>query len=230
MKYSNLNNGSSGGSGNFCFRCFKNITLKAFIISLFAFSTVFILYQLIYYMLLNEYQIEESHHRKFDLFSEGGKSTQQNQIPDFQDNLVVAVEEDGHHHQQKDKGDLGPHPPHVERKKGKPVLSSKILGVKPTDLHLYTDQQNRRDVFQCLTTSKKISWDKVNDDYCDCPLDGSDEPSTAACLNGKFYCVRRKDGIKGYIPSSRVNDGICDCQDGTDEHAGLVRCKKWLLN
>ena len=27
----------------------------------------------------------------------------------------------------------------------------------------------------------KVSTDRINDGYCDCPLDGSDEPNTNAC-------------------------------------------------
>ncbi|CAM9817702.1 unnamed protein product, partial [Hapterophycus canaliculatus] len=71
-------------------------------------------------------------------------------------------------------------------------------------------------------SSAEVSWDRVNDDFCDCPGDGSDEPGTSACSNGKwvfFFCANR--GHRSVrLPSSRVGDGVCDCCDGSDEPEG----------
>ena len=84
-------------------------------------------------------------------------------------------------------------------------------------IKIYTDQR-----FKCLDGNVELPWDKLNDNFCDCP-DGSDETFTNACLNGKFYCtkqLRHKTG-RGkdvWVPSNRINDGICDCElDCSDE-------------
>ena len=71
--------------------------------------------------------------------------------------------------------------------------------------------------FRCFDKSSKvvITRAQLNDDYCDC-ADGSDEPGTNACPDGRFYCRNR--GFKGaFIPSGWVKDGVCDCCDGSDE-------------
>jgi protein kinase C substrate 80K-H len=107
--------------------------------------------------------------------------------------------------------------------------------------------------FSCISdASIKLSFDRVNDNTCDCP-DGSDEPGTAACahidplspqqpLPGSgsvtakvqaalpgFWCAN-KGHIGSYIPFVYVNDGICDydlCCDGSEEygHVGGVKCE-----
>lgn len=53
--------------------------------------------------------------------------------------------------------------------------------------------------------------------------DGSDEPGTAACPNGSFYC-RNVGHEPIVVPSSRVNDGICDCCDAADEYQSGANC------
>uniref|UniRef100_A0A7E4WDT6 Glucosidase 2 subunit beta n=1 Tax=Panagrellus redivivus TaxID=6233 RepID=A0A7E4WDT6_PANRE len=91
-------------------------------------------------------------------------------------------------------------------------------GVPLSKAGLYSDSLE----FECFDGSKKIPFEQVNDDYCDC-ADGSDEPGTSACSNGVFHCINK--GYKALdVPSSRVNDLICDCCDGSDEWDSEVTC------
>lgn len=89
-------------------------------------------------------------------------------------------------------------------------------GVNPDHAKAYNNGANR---FQCLDGSMSISWDSVNDDYCDCG-DGSDEPGTAACPDAYFYCLPQQLMLRSF----EVNDGHCDCCDGSDELDGPRSC------
>ncbi|TWU76096.1 hypothetical protein ED733_007722 [Metarhizium rileyi] len=122
-------------------------------------------------------------------------------------------------------------------------------GVGPEFASHYQGQTD----FSCISdASIKLSFNRVNDNTCDCP-DGSDEPGTAACayidplspqqpLPGTgsaseevqpalpgFWC-ENKGHISSYIPFAYVNDGICDydlCCDGSEEYGrvGGVKCE-----
>lgn len=93
-------------------------------------------------------------------------------------------------------------------------------------------------VFACRDGSSMVWLTQVNDDYCDC-MDGSDEVGTAACsmttshssgstsptTGGaqRFTCTNAQHET---IPLSQVDDGVCDCCDGSDERDSGVTCKK----
>lgn len=93
-----------------------------------------------------------------------------------------------------------------------------MRGVFYSYMPKYRPDENNR--FKCLNSEQWIAFELVNDDYCDC-YDGTDEPSTNACVNGTFYCdtqqYRRKPLLIHKVSSTKVNDGICDCCDGSDE-------------
>jgi len=75
-------------------------------------------------------------------------------------------------------------------------------------------------------TKFSVPPNRINDNYCDCPVDGGmDEFSTEACsgsLHGGWTGIK-KQHIRClqypnlYLHQSRLNDYICDCCDGSDE-------------
>lgn len=100
-----------------------------------------------------------------------------------------------------------------------------LRGIHSRDIGKYLP--NVRGNFICIMSKEEIDYFKINDDYCDCPLDGSDEPGTNACNNGIFYCEVPSKNFPAKIASFKVNDGVCDCCDGSDEwSSGIITCPK----
>lgn len=91
------------------------------------------------------------------------------------------------------------------------------IGIHPLDAKYYASE-----VIKCKDGSNSFTIDRLNDDFCDC-IDGTDEPGTAACPDGKFYC-RNVGSTPKFLFSSHVNDDICDCCDGSDEYDSNVSC------
>ncbi|XP_078151753.1 kinase C substrate, heavy chain-like protein [Carex rostrata] len=96
--------------------------------------------------------------------------------------------------------------------------ASALRGVAPQDEKYYFDGA----VIRCRDGSGSFSRDRLNDGFCDCS-DGTDEPGTSACPEGKFYCRNNGDSPR-FLFSSLVNDRICDCCDGSDEYESGITC------
>ncbi|GKY93357.1 hypothetical protein MPSEU_000303300 [Mayamaea pseudoterrestris] len=87
------------------------------------------------------------------------------------------------------------------------------------------------------TEMQSISDDRINDDFCDCPTNGADEPSTNACAGIDYWPGRNAAATDDQtapsllytcpqqphlsISVSKLYDGICDCCDGADEYPNV---------
>lgn len=77
----------------------------------------------------------------------------------------------------------------LQTSKRRPRPLAKVVGIDPNLKHKYIPTENN--MFACLDTHLEIPFEWVNDDYCDCQTDGSDEPATGACQINRFYCSHR---------------------------------------
>jgi hypothetical protein len=74
-----------------------------------------------------------------------------------------------------------------------------LLGSRVVDKNHYRPTPEGK--FHCMLSGAEIAFEKVNDDFCDCPRDGSDEPGTSACSEaGRFFCTyHQRAGKSGKI-------------------------------
>ncbi|KAJ1285404.1 hypothetical protein BS78_03G277700 [Paspalum vaginatum] len=98
-----------------------------------------------------------------------------------------------------------------------------LVGVSPQDEAYFAPQ-----VIACRDGSGSFPRSRLNDGYCDC-TDGTDEPGTSACPEGRFYCRNIGDTPR-LLFSSFVNDKICDCCDGSDEYESGIHCQNTCRN
>lgn len=84
-----------------------------------------------------------------------------------------------------------------------------LKGIRPSDIPIYIP--NEQGNFMCFHTREEIDFSRVNDDFCDCLFDGSDEPGTSACANGRFYCNTQKNGFPGSLGITHINVQTVTC-------------------
>ncbi|XP_011700141.1 PREDICTED: uncharacterized protein LOC105457260 [Wasmannia auropunctata] len=137
---------------------------------------------------------------------------------DTKGKLIVGSVQDTHRivvgGKRVDKWNQPYHSKLIRDKNGRTVS---LRGTRDQDIAKYLPNINGK--FVCFASKREIDFVRINDDYCDCPMDGSDEPGTNACNIGFFNCEKSSRKSAARIPSYKVNDGHCDCCDGSDEWA-----------
>ena len=111
----------------------------------------------------------------------------------------------------------GFHQGHIHHRLVPRVRKSKLRPLWPSTGPVPQVNSSAMETIQCHNNFGILINALVNDDYCDCS-NGEDEPHTSACSDVLvqrkiFACV--EGSTKIFL--SRVNDGIWDCPDGSDE-------------
>jgi len=94
-------------------------------------------------------------------------------------------------------------PYHLKLIRDKNNRTVSLRGTRDQDIAKYLPNINGK--FVCFVSKKEIEFVKVNDNYCDCPIDGSDEPGTNACNNGFFNCEKSSKKSAGIVIKSCCN-------------------------
>lgn len=206
-------------------RRFLRKRLKYMVVCVLVVAVIFVMHQLFYFKELNRATVGK-------LIAGSLKDTHR----------VIVGNRDTSKWQQPQHSKL------IRDKNGRTVS---LRGSRDQDVTKYLPNANGK--FACFTEKTEIDFTRINDDYCDCPADGSDEPGTNACNNGFFYCEKSSKQSTGIItvscvyfcncmkcsfwedlnfmksackitvkvPSYKINDGFCDCCDGSDEWADV---------
>lgn len=171
-------------------RRFLRKKLKYMLICVLVVAVIFVFYQLFYFKELNR--------------ESAGK-------------LITGSLRDNHYVVVGKRTSKWHQPQHSKLIRDKNGRTVSLRGTRDQDIAKYLPNVNGK--FVCFTSKREIDFVKINDDYCDCPMDGSDEPGTSACNHGVFYCETSSRKSAAKIPSYKINDGYCDCCDGSDEWA-----------
>lgn len=112
--------------------------------------------------------------------------------------LIVGSIKDSHHAiigtRENSKWHQPQHSKLIRDKTGRTIS---LRGTRDQDVAKYLPNANGK--FICFNSKSEIDFVRINDDYCDCPMDGSDEPGTSACNNGFFHCEMNSKKSAGTI-------------------------------
>lgn len=157
-------------------RRFLRKKIKYMLMCVFVVAVIFVLHQLFYFKELNRATV--------------GK-------------LIAGSMQDGHRVIAGKQANKWNQPYHLKLIRDKNNRTVSLRGTRDQDIAKYLPNINGK--FVCFVSKKEIEFVKVNDNYCDCPIDGSDEPGTNACNNGFFNCKRSSKKLAGNRISLQFN-------------------------